>query len=197
MDTSRGFWASLWNLVCFLPFFSSLLLLGFIKGLHQFLHLVSISDSWINMCLKIEDFIFHFRYHYVSCNTCHSDNWNFWDNTTSLAYALFLHILLCFKVSFWSLNLFLTLIALQTHCILYWMPSYLQHKAIWSSFEAHNLHMFSCCLNFMATDWPCLQRSVRGSIRPLLPDSCHFSGSRRREEQQVISLHLCMQLFLS
>ncbi|XP_047949838.1 uncharacterized membrane protein At3g27390 [Salvia hispanica] len=36
MDTSRGFWASLWNLVCFLPFFSSLLLLGFIKGIIMF-----------------------------------------------------------------------------------------------------------------------------------------------------------------
>ncbi|KAG6421767.1 hypothetical protein SASPL_118324 [Salvia splendens] len=31
METSRGFWASLWNLLCFLPFFSSLLILGFIK----------------------------------------------------------------------------------------------------------------------------------------------------------------------
>ncbi|XP_057766998.1 uncharacterized membrane protein At3g27390-like isoform X2 [Salvia miltiorrhiza] len=33
METSRGFWASLWNFLCFLPFFIGLLILGSIKGI--------------------------------------------------------------------------------------------------------------------------------------------------------------------
>ncbi|KAJ6821329.1 putative membrane protein-like [Iris pallida] len=32
MEPSRGFWASLWNFLCFLPFFLGLLILGIIKG---------------------------------------------------------------------------------------------------------------------------------------------------------------------
>ncbi|KAL3829536.1 hypothetical protein ACJIZ3_018338 [Penstemon smallii] len=36
MEPPRGLWASLWNLVCFLPFFIGLLILGFIKGVIMF-----------------------------------------------------------------------------------------------------------------------------------------------------------------
>ncbi|KAL2500216.1 hypothetical protein Adt_25766 [Abeliophyllum distichum] len=36
MEPPRGFWASLWNFICFLPYFVGLLILGFIKGIILF-----------------------------------------------------------------------------------------------------------------------------------------------------------------
>ncbi|KAH6791023.1 transmembrane protein [Perilla frutescens var. frutescens] len=36
METPKGLWASLWNFFCFLPFFTGLLILGFIKGIIMF-----------------------------------------------------------------------------------------------------------------------------------------------------------------
>jgi hypothetical protein len=36
MEPPKGVLASLWNFICFLPFFSGLLLLGIIKGQFQF-----------------------------------------------------------------------------------------------------------------------------------------------------------------
>ncbi|PIN17797.1 hypothetical protein CDL12_09534 [Handroanthus impetiginosus] len=36
MEPPRGLWASLWNFICFLPFFVGLLILGFIKGIIMF-----------------------------------------------------------------------------------------------------------------------------------------------------------------
>lgn len=37
MEPPRGFLASLWNFICFLPYFIGLLILGLIKGLYSFL----------------------------------------------------------------------------------------------------------------------------------------------------------------
>lgn len=89
MEPPRGFLASLWNFICFLPYFIGLLILGLIKGLYSFLTVfncvfffvslmvncslkflfwvifVSISQSSIfcalNFSCQIRKFLFFFR----------------------------------------------------------------------------------------------------------------------------------------
>ena len=49
MEPPKGFVASLWNFICFLPFFIGLLLLGLIKGKsgHSFLFRICFSSFFL------------------------------------------------------------------------------------------------------------------------------------------------------
>lgn len=60
MEPPRGFWASLWDFICFLPFFIGLLILGFIKGavLSPFIGIfMLLSNFGLALCLWPVHFI--------------------------------------------------------------------------------------------------------------------------------------------
>ncbi|KAM7512539.1 hypothetical protein LguiB_011414 [Lonicera macranthoides] len=81
MEPPRGILASLWNFICFLPYFIGLLLLGFIKGLPFRL-----------FCSK------ELRYHFVPVDMPYYDHWKLCNNIGAKQIGPVLKVVLCLLI---------------------------------------------------------------------------------------------------